>query len=149
MTTQLCVCSVAQSYPTLSNPMDCSPPGSSVHGIFLARMLEWVAISSSRGSSQPRDPAHVSCVSCMFAVGQTKASHLQNRTISKDLEGSIILALSQFAKIYSQQSYWNISVTTWVKSFGHLGVSFSYLYTLVITQSPSVLGPKTQPIWSQ
>ena len=40
-----------QSYSTLCDPMDCSPPGSFVHGIFLARMLEWVAISSSRGSS--------------------------------------------------------------------------------------------------
>ena len=38
---------VAQSYPTLSNPMDCSPPGSSVHGIFQARVLEWGAIAFS------------------------------------------------------------------------------------------------------
>ena len=38
---------VAQSYPTLSNPMNCSPPGSSVHGIFQARVLEWGAIASS------------------------------------------------------------------------------------------------------
>ena len=44
-----------QLCPTLCDPMDCSPPGSSVHGIFQARTLEWVAISSSRGSSQPRD----------------------------------------------------------------------------------------------
>ena len=42
---------VAQSCPTLSDPMDCSPPGSFVHGIFQARVLEWVAISFSRGSS--------------------------------------------------------------------------------------------------
>ena len=46
---------VAQSRPTLCDPMDCSPPGSSVHGILQARMLEWVAISFSRRSSQPRD----------------------------------------------------------------------------------------------
>ena len=46
---------VAQSCPTLCNPMDCSLPGFSVHGIFQARVLEWVAISFSRGSSQPRD----------------------------------------------------------------------------------------------
>ena len=46
---------VAQSCPTLCDPMDCSPPGSSVHGIFQARVLEWVAISFSRGSSQPKD----------------------------------------------------------------------------------------------
>ena len=46
---------VAQSCPTLCDPMDCSLPGSSVHGIFQARVLEWGAISFSRGSSQPRD----------------------------------------------------------------------------------------------
>ena len=43
--------SVAQSCPTLRDPMDSSPPGSSVHGIFQARIMEWVAISSSRESS--------------------------------------------------------------------------------------------------
>ena len=56
---------VAQSCPTLCVPMDCSPPGSSVHGIFQARILEWVAISSSRGSSQVRDQTCISCVSCV------------------------------------------------------------------------------------
>ena len=45
---------VAQSCPTLCNPMDCSLPGSSVHGILQARTLEWVAICFARGSSQPR-----------------------------------------------------------------------------------------------
>ena len=51
---------VAQSCPTLCDPMDCSPPGSFVHGILQARILEWVAISFSRGSSQPRDQTRVS-----------------------------------------------------------------------------------------
>ena len=46
-----CACSVAQSCPALCNPMDWSPPGSSGHGIIQARILEWVVISSSRGSS--------------------------------------------------------------------------------------------------
>ena len=46
---------VAQSYLTLGDPMDCSQPGSSIHGIFQARVLEWVAISFSRGSFRPRD----------------------------------------------------------------------------------------------
>ena len=50
---------------TLCDPMDYSPPGSSVHGIFQARILEWVAISSSRGSYPPRDWTGISCVSCM------------------------------------------------------------------------------------
>ena len=48
-------CSVVQSCPTLCDPLDCSPPDSSVHGILQARILEWVAISSSRRSSRPRD----------------------------------------------------------------------------------------------
>ena len=54
------LCSDAQSCPTLCDPMDCSLPDSSVHGISQARILEWVAISSSRGSSQPRDQTHIS-----------------------------------------------------------------------------------------
>ena len=54
--------SVAQSCPTLCDPMDCSLPGSSVHEIFQARGLEWVAISFSRGSSRPRDWTRVSRV---------------------------------------------------------------------------------------
>ena len=62
----LCVC--AQSCLTLCNPMDCSLPGFSVHGISQARILEHVAISYSRGSSQPRDQTCVSRGSC-FAGG--------------------------------------------------------------------------------
>ena len=63
--TSLCVCVCAQSCLTLCNPMDYSPPGSSVHGIFQARILEWVAISFSRRSSLPRDRTLVSCLSCI------------------------------------------------------------------------------------
>ena len=55
-------CSVAQSCLTLCNPMGCSPPVHSVHGISQARILEWVAISFSRRSSQPRDRTRVSCI---------------------------------------------------------------------------------------
>ena len=62
---QVVLCSAAQLYPTLCNPMDRNPPGSSVHGVFQARMLEWVAISSSRGASPPRDQARISCVACI------------------------------------------------------------------------------------
>ena len=52
----------AQSCPTLCDPMDCSPPGSSVHGSLQARILEWVAIPFSRESSWPRDQTRVSCI---------------------------------------------------------------------------------------
>ena len=61
----LCVCSVTQSCPTLCNPTHCSPPGSPVHGISQATILDWVAISSSRGSSQPRDRTCIFCISCI------------------------------------------------------------------------------------
>ena len=52
----------AQLCLTVCNTKDCSPPDSSVHDIAWARILEWVAISFSRGSSQPRDRTHVSCI---------------------------------------------------------------------------------------
>ena len=51
---------VAQSCLTLCDPIDCGPPGSSVHGILQARILEWVAISFSMKSSRPRDQTQVS-----------------------------------------------------------------------------------------
>ena len=58
------VCSVTQWCPTLWAPMDCSMPGSCVHRILQARILQWVAISSSTGSSRSRDQTHMSCISC-------------------------------------------------------------------------------------
>ena len=57
-----CFCLVAKSYPTLCDPMDCSLPGSSVHGASQARILEWIAISFSRGSSCPGDWTWVFCI---------------------------------------------------------------------------------------
>ena len=59
------VCSVAQTSLTLCNHMDCSPPGSSIHGILQTRILESGAICSSMGSSPPRDGTWVSCISCV------------------------------------------------------------------------------------
>ena len=61
---RMCVCVCAQSCLRVCNPVDCSLPGSSTHGIFQARILEWAAISSSRGSSGHRDQTLVSCISC-------------------------------------------------------------------------------------
>ena len=59
-------CSIAQLCLTLCDPMGPSPPGSSVHGISQARILEWVAISSSRGSSQTRDWTLISCRQILY-----------------------------------------------------------------------------------
>ena len=61
------LCLVVQSCPTpLCDPMDYSPPGPSVHGILQTRILEWVAMASSRGSSQHRDQTQVSCITGRF-----------------------------------------------------------------------------------
>ena len=61
--TSLCECVWSLSRVWLYGPMDCNLPGSSVHELFQARILEGIAISYSRGSSWPRDRTHVSCVS--------------------------------------------------------------------------------------
>ena len=71
---------VAQSRPTLCDPTDCSPPVSSVQGILQARILEWIAIPFSRGSSQPMDQTLVSCIAgklfTIWATGKTSRRHL-------------------------------------------------------------------------
>ena len=67
------VTEIAQSCPTLCDPMDCSLPGFSVHGIFQAIVLEWIVISFSRGSSRPRDRTRLSrFVDRRFTVWATK-----------------------------------------------------------------------------
>ena len=65
------MCLVTQSYLTLSNPMDCRPPGSSVYGILQARILEWVAIPFSRESSWPKDWTHIPCIlDSLYCLGK-------------------------------------------------------------------------------
>ena len=61
---------------SLCDPTDCSPPGSSIPGILQARILEWVAASSSRGFSRPRDQTHVSWTAGgLFTVWTTRETH--------------------------------------------------------------------------
>ena len=64
---------VCESCLTLCDPMDCSPPGSSIHGLLQERILEWVAISFSRGSSWRRDQTHFYCiVGRLFTIWTTR-----------------------------------------------------------------------------
>ena len=91
---------VTQSCPTLCNPMDCSLPGSSLHGIFQTRILEWVAISFSRGSSQPRDWTQVS---------HTVGKHFTIWATRKPPKGSPLL--------YS--CWWEYNLVQWIlEQFG-------------------------------
>ena len=76
-----------QSCPTVCDPMDSSPPGFSHHGILQARILEWVPMSSCRGSTQPRDQSPVSCVSC---TGRWVLYHQHH--LGSPLSGTFLLA---------------------------------------------------------
>ena len=71
----MCIC-VAQLCLTLCNPMDCRPPGCSIHGILQTRILEWVAILFSREFSWPRDWTWVSCIAGRFFTVWATWSHL-------------------------------------------------------------------------
>ena len=77
-----CSCICAQLHLTLCNPMDCSPPGSFVHGILQARILERVATLSSRGSPWCRDRALRSCVSCITGKIFTQWANWEAHTCS-------------------------------------------------------------------
>ena len=93
---------VAQSCPTLCDPMDCSPPGSSVHKIFQARIVECIAISFSRGSFQPRDQTWVSCTAGRFFTDWATNLHLNSILLSTGcLTLSKVLNLSEpFTSLY-------------------------------------------------
>ena len=75
------MCSVTLACLTLCDPVGCSPPGSSVHGISPARILKWVAISCARGPSRPRGRALFSCAACM--VGDSLPLSYQGRLYNK------------------------------------------------------------------
>ena len=90
---QCCWC--AQSGPILCDPMDCSLPGSSVHGIFQERILEWVAIPFSRGSSRPWDWTHIPCVSCTARFFTTASPGKSQRSLCKSQNSSNCMQKSQ------------------------------------------------------
>ena len=121
------LCLAAQSRLTLWDPLDCSPPGSSVHGILQARRLEWVAISSSRGSSRRRDQTCVSCTVGGFftwwATGEGPQWHyylpkitpqqsvLQNCTFPLSQQGYIITF--NWVTVYNWQSLLDTDYSIW------------------------------------
>ena len=84
-----------QLCPALCDPMGCSPLGSSVHGILQARILEWVAMPSSRGSSWPRDWTRVSCGSCI------SGGFFTDELPGKPQSPSTLLPMARFPLFYS------------------------------------------------
>ena len=79
---------VTQSRLTLCDPMDCCPPGSSVHGILQPRVLDWVAIPLSRGSSQPRDWTQVSCIVGEFFTVWSMIQTLNSKAYVQGSQGN-------------------------------------------------------------
>ena len=103
-----CVCMHTQSCLTLCNPIDCIPQGSSVHGISQARILEWVAISFSRASSQSRDRTLVSWISCIGRQVLYQLSHRGNpkSSILPLIIGHIKFKLNWFFLIVRKLRTW-------------------------------------------
>ena len=109
---------VAQSCPTLCNPMDCGPSGSSVHGILQARILEGVSILFSRGSSRPRDWTQVSCFAGnFFTVWATREGV---KRWGSPLELSFLF-------------YWNIIGLQCCVNLCSIAKWFSYTYIYIYT----------------
>ena len=97
---------VTQSCPTLWDPMDCSPPGSSVHRILQARTLEWGAISFSRRSFQPRNRTQVSVIAGRFFTNWAKRKAVEYSPCS-----TLISCLQTHLSLQAQclQTQWIIS----------------------------------------
>ena len=92
---------VGQSCPTLFDPMDYSLSGSSVHGIFQARVLEWIAISFSRGSSQPRNRTWVSCIQADALLSEPPGKPpIRDQKARKSSSPSLSLSLGEFGRTH-------------------------------------------------
>ena len=118
---------VAQSCPTLCDPMDCSLPGSSIHGIFQARILEWVSISFSKGSSRPEDQTQVSCVvGRCFTIWATYPRPLQNEASCQSywhIYHLISFLFSQIASVKQMSGHWRCLYMLQKKLQGILPIS--------------------------
>ena len=115
---------VAQSCPTLRHPMDSSQPSPSVHGIFQARILEWVAISFSRRSSQPRDWTRVSrIVGRRFTIWATREGLCPlHKGIKAERSQGLREGVSEFCipEFESHFCYFTITVWSWARNLSSL-----------------------------
>ena len=99
--------SVAQSCPTLYNPMDCNPQGFPLHGIPQARILEWVVSPFSRGSSQSRDQTQVSCI-----AGRLYHLSYQGDPLSQELMSIKHQSQLWFSQLQPTPSFSSLSLCT-------------------------------------
>ena len=104
---------VSQSCLTLCDPMNCSPPGSSVHGFLQARILEWVAIPFSRGSSPPRDWTWISCIAgrC-FTIWATRETQYVDKVV--------YIEMQLFFPIFNKSNQWQFKIYNFLCVCTHL-----------------------------
>ena len=138
--------------------MDCSPPGSSVHGILQARILEWIAIPFSRGSSQPRDWTQVSCITGRFftvwATGKTKKfNKLKKKLFYQPVRESILFLNSLFIewipKTTGEWNFLSLLIKVTIRSFRERIWFFPsvYLHNMVKSSHSEVWEPSSKAIW--
>ena len=116
------------------DPLDCCPPGSSVHGISQARILEWVAIPFSRGSSQPRAGTHVSCIAGRFFTAVPPRKPCNNTVMNL-----IFLTSLQLVRwtVVIESKYWNCyyhhldqMLTFWTNSLFYNHWTYNEIHSL-------------------
>ena len=132
------------SCPALCYPMDCRPPGSSVHRIFQARILEWVAVFFSSGSSQPRDGTHI------FCIGRWIPDHWEECGKPKRTQSTIYFSAVWYSNIiqkYSKNIAYNLFLISCImsseegdregdctirkRSLNSLNLEFKFSWTLI------------------
>ena len=121
--------SVSQSSLTLCDPVDCTPPVSSVYGILQARILEWVVIPFSRGSSQPRNRTPVSFTICGFFTIFTREALLSSDPCHRQLY-SVTTSLENFISILKVM--FKSMATSKIITFYQLLELFNFLHSSVI-----------------
>ena len=131
-----CCCLATKSCPTLCDPMDLSPPGSSVHGILQARILHWVAMPSSRGSSRPRDYTQVSSITGrFFNIWATREALFLINLIPNAMPKFFSLGASlpfptYLTIVHKALFFLEISLSLDFLGYSHLADTFSVLHCL-------------------
>ena len=135
-----CCCCVSKLCLTLFDPMDCSLPVSSVHRISQARILEWVAISFSRGFYQPRDWTHVSCILARFFITEPPLSYLPFLPVTYygKIDYFQFLAIIKYdvMNIFIIK-YWNYKYRECCKTLIHITNIYPEFVLLLVSHDPS------------
>ena len=133
------------SHVRLCNPTDCSPPGSSVRGVLQARILEWVATPSSRGSSQLRDPTRISMSPALAVAFFTASATWEARGQSrKTRHRQVVMALClplQHQLLLSDPNAPHVSSPFWALSWPAPSVGCSSLFPILLIWKKPVYGP--------